>query len=109
VVGVETGEEFWSRRRAQISDVFRSCDGVERFPVHQFKGPGPHSQDDITTSQLIPPADNRAETNVCEWAPNIRVNLDYRHGLDHMSAKPVTGGRVRFSIPARRSVADPAW
>jgi hypothetical protein len=118
VVGVETGEEIWGHLGAQIGDVFGRDDGVEWFLVHQFKGPGPYVQHNIVASQLVFAAEYRAETDVSERAPDIRIHLDHRHiwtvgykrrrawhRPQHRALSPVSISDMRTAVSASRRPA----
>ena len=79
VAGVKLSEEVRDHLRSQGIYVLRRRYGVEWLPVDQFEWPRSHSQDNIVTSQLIPPLNNHAKSHVSKGAADVRVHFNYRH------------------------------
>jgi hypothetical protein len=77
--GVKLSKEVRCHLRSQGIHVLRRRYGVEWLPVDQFEWPGSHSQDDIVTSQLIPPLNNHSKSHVSKGAADVRVHFNYRH------------------------------
>ncbi|HLN41670.1 MAG TPA: hypothetical protein VK215_04405 [Acidimicrobiales bacterium] len=87
MAGVKLSKEVRGYLRSQGIHVLRRGYWVERLPVDQFEWPGSHSEDDIITSQLIPPQNNRAKSYVSKGAANVGVHFNYGHDRTPMPAE----------------------
>jgi len=77
--GIEVREEIRGHLRAQVLDMLGRRSGIEGRPVHELERPRPHPQDHLPASQLVSPGHGGPQADVCERAPDVRVDLDHTH------------------------------